>query len=226
MIRLHVIAEGQTEETFVRGVLAPHLAHYAVYTDVRCLDSSRRRGQRGGVGRSYSSIRRDLERWLREDRQPEAHFSTMIDLYGLPQDMPETEQARRQNDPYTRVALLQQALAEDIRDPRFIPYLQLYEFEALLLSDPTQFDWAFLDHERAIRQLVELVAQFESPELINDGFETAPSRRIATMIPDYAARKSSAGPLIAAKIGLPTLRARGRHFNSWVTVLEGLGNGE
>lgn len=45
MIRLHVIAEGQTEETFVRDVLAPHLAHYAVYTDVRCLDSSRRRGQ-------------------------------------------------------------------------------------------------------------------------------------------------------------------------------------
>ncbi len=46
------------------------------------------------------------------------------------------------------------------------------------------------------------------------------------MIPDYAARKSSAGPLIAAKIGLPTLRACGRHFNSWVTtVLEGLGNG-
>jgi len=45
MIRLHVIAEGQTEETFVRDVLAPHLARYTVYTDARCLDSSRRRGQ-------------------------------------------------------------------------------------------------------------------------------------------------------------------------------------
>ena len=68
MIRLHLIGEGQTEETFVRDVLAPHLAAYAVFADVRCIDTSRRRGHRGGIGRHYAPIRRDIQRWLAGSR--------------------------------------------------------------------------------------------------------------------------------------------------------------
>jgi hypothetical protein len=222
MIRLHLIVEGQTEETFVRDVLTPHLANYTVFSDVRCIDGSRRRGHRGGVGRNYHPIRRDIQRWLREDQRPDARFSTLFDLYGLPSDIPATDQVRQMADPYARVNRLEQALAEDIADPRFVPHIQLHEFEALLLSDPQQFDWEFLAHDRAIKQLIQLVEPFASPELIDDGYETAPSRRIAALIPEYALRKSSAGPLIAARIGLPTMRARCPHFDRWVTQLEGL----
>ncbi len=222
MIRLHLIGEGQTEETFVRDVLAPHLAAYAVFTDVRCIDTSRRRGHRGGIGRHYAPIRRDLQRWLAEDPRPEARFSTLLDLYGLPTDMPAADGAQQLADPYARVSCLEQAFAENVADPRFIAHIQLHEFEALLLSDPQQFDWEFLEHTRAIRQLAQIAAQFASPELIDDGYATAPSRRIAALIPEYALRKSSAGPLIAAKIGLPTIRARCPHFADWLTHLEGL----
>ena len=136
--------------------------------------------------------------------------------------MPAAATAQRLTDPYVRVARLEQAFAEDIADPRFLAHLQLHEFEALLLSDPQQFDWEFLEHTRAIRHLAQLADQFASPELIDDGYATAPSRRIAAVIPEYTFRKASAGPLIAAKIGLPTIRARCPHFAGWLTHLEGL----
>lgn len=43
MRRLHVLAEGQTEEAFVNQVLAPHLAGHGVVTDVRCVTTRRDR---------------------------------------------------------------------------------------------------------------------------------------------------------------------------------------
>jgi hypothetical protein len=109
-----------------------------------------------------------------------------------------------------------------LRSTRFIPYLQLHEFEALLLADPEKFDWEFLDHEKAIRSLVELVAHFASPELIDDRYDTAPSRRISAVIPEYEGRKASAGPLIAEKIGVDTLRQKCPHFGDWLSRLESL----
>jgi hypothetical protein len=121
-----------------------------------------------------------------------------------------------------RVATIEKAFAEDLGDPRFIPYLQLHEFEALLLADPEKFDWEFPDHEKAIRSLVELVAQFASLELIDDQYDTAPSRRISAVIPEYDGRKASAGPLIAEKIEVDTLRQKCRHFGGWLSRLESL----
>lgn len=222
MIRLHIIAEGQTEETFVRNLRAPHLGTKNISVDVRCLDTSRNRTGRGDVGRHYHPIRRDIQRWLLEDQRADAHFTTMIDLHGFPRDMPAFDESLSLTDPYARVRYLERKFAEDIGDWRFIPYIQLHEFEALILSDPTKFDWMFIEHDREIDQLVELNNKFENPEIINDGYDTAPSRRIAGIIPEYASRKASAGPLIAEKIGLSVMRARCPHFNEWLTRLEGL----
>ena len=36
MIRLHITAEGQTEQSFAKKVLAPHLAERGVFADARC----------------------------------------------------------------------------------------------------------------------------------------------------------------------------------------------
>ncbi|WPD22893.1 MAG: hypothetical protein SD837_22265 [Candidatus Electrothrix scaldis] len=37
MIRLHITAEGQTEQSFAGKVLAPHLAGFGVFVDARCV---------------------------------------------------------------------------------------------------------------------------------------------------------------------------------------------
>lgn len=223
MIRLHVVVEGQTEETFVNRVLANHLGQFNISVDARCVETSRRRAKiyRGGV-REYARLRRDLILWMKEDQNNDAHFTTMCDFYALPKEFPFYDESRNIVSLYERVARLEQAFKDDLQHPRFTPYLQLHEFEALLLTDPAQFDWEFLDHERAIQNLIALTRAFESPELINDGTETAPSKRITSEIPEYAKRKTSAGPIIAEKIGMAAIREKCPHFASWLSQLEAL----
>lgn len=223
MIRLHVVAEGQTEETFVNRTLAPHLAQFEVYTTVHCVTTSRRRGRlhRGGLP-SYARAKRDLELWMKNDRNTDARFSTFFDLYALPSGFPGFEEAQSQSDPYQRVKMLEAALATDLRDHRFVPYFQLHEFEALLLADPRQLESEFIDADEAIQNLIALAAGYKSPELIDDGIDTAPSKRIINEIPAYAGRKASVGPLVADLIGLATLRKSCPHFDAWVKRLESL----
>ena len=220
MIRLHVVAEGQTEQRFVQDVLTPHLASFGVFVDVRCVMTSRDGPHfyRGGL-RDYGKPRWDITAWMKQDSNTDARFTSMFDLYALPEDFPGYAEAKREVDPYSKVARLEERLAEDISDPRFIPYIQLHEFEALLLADPRKLDWEFLEHGAAIESLVKLTED-RNPEEIDDGETTAPSKRIIAAIPEYEGRKPSAGPIVAEKIGLATLRERCRHFDDWVTRLE------
>jgi hypothetical protein len=103
---------------------------------------------------------------------------------------------------------------------RFVPYIQLHEFEALLFSEPTGFLEAFPDEQKAVSQLVQVRAQFPSPEEINDGVNTAPSKRILNALPDF--QKPVAGLLTARRIGLAAIRRECRHFDEWITRLLGL----
>ncbi len=226
MIRLNIIVEGQTEEAFVGRVLMGPLALAGVGVSVRCVETSRDKKRhkifRGGL-LDYNRAKRDLLRWMKEDQKQDAWFTTMFDLYALPDDFPGRIEAKRPPTALERVISLEEAFSTDFAHPRFIPYIQLHEFEALLFADPAKLDWAFIEHEEAIAKLVEAAASFKSPEDIDDGQTTAPSKRIIQAIPEYAARKTSAGPLVAEKIGLPILRAKCLHFDAWLKKIEALG---
>ncbi len=157
-----------------------------------------------------------------EDQHPDARFTTMFDLFRLPDDFPGYEDANRASDPYQRVRTLEHALSDDISDRRFVPHIQLHEFEVLLLSDPQKLDAQFPDHSTEIGKLAKEVSTFDSPERINDGCQTAPSKRMIKAIPAYKGRKASAGPLVAEKIGWVALRSKCRHFGEWLGELEAL----
>lgn len=213
MIRLNVLAEGKTEQQFFNLVVRPHLYRLGVGGKVRLINDH-------GGWNSYRAVKRDLLRWRRQDEA--AWFTTMVDLYALPGDFPAVS---RFEDPYARVAALEKAWFDDVQEEicgRFVPYVQLHEFEALLFADPQQLDWEFLEHDDAIANLVAVAERYDNPELIDDGPDTAPSKRIIDQIRQYRGRKASAGPLVASKIGLPRLRQRCRHFNEWIVKLEEL----
>ncbi|HUT54204.1 MAG TPA: DUF4276 family protein [bacterium] len=226
MVRLHLVVEGQTEETFINSMLVDHLSQYEIYADARCVETSRSRRRRkihrGGMT-DYARAKRDLQRWMKEDANIDAVFGTMFDLYHLPHDFPELEEAKKCPDPYYIVEMLEKALAKDINHPRFVPYIQLHEFEALILSDPSKLELEFINRRKAIEGIIAMCSAFKSPELIDDGDETAPSKRIINILPDYEGRKASAGPITAQRIGLPTIRKKCPHFNEWLGRIEALG---
>ncbi len=234
MVRLHVLTEGRTELVAVEDVLRPHLLGFGVYADARSVLIREHRtrytpagavvrpAHRGGMG-SYRQPRGDLTVWMKDDNHPDCHFTTMFDLYGLPADFPARAAGAKQADPYLKVAALEEALAKDLNHYRFIPYIQVHEFEALLLADPRQLVWEYMDHEPAIASLEQLVAGDQNPELIDEGRETAPSKRIIDAIPEYEVDKARVGPLVIGKIGIPALRAKCPHFGEWLCRLERLG---
>lgn len=222
MIRLHVTAEGQTEQNFVKEVLAPHLATKDIFIDARCVLTSKdkRAGKiyRGGMT-CYQKAKADILTWIKQDDKTDCRFTTMFDLYALPEDFPGYSASIMLVDPYKRVAALEAALQADINDYRFVPYIQLHEFEALILAEPSALDWEYLEHEAAIASLVSMVGA-QNPELINCGRETAPSKRILSKIKEYD--KVTSGVSVAKKIGLATLKLRCRHFDQWLTCMENL----
>lgn len=221
MIRLHIIAEGQTEEEFVYSMLTEYLGYFNIVIDVHCVTPNRKIKKRGGVV-SYDHVKKDISIWLKQDQGANVRLTTMLDLYALPSEFPKFDEAKTIENPYDKVKFLEEAFFEDIQDKRFIPYIQLHEFEALILSEPSKFVERFPDYKQEVQQLTELCSQFESPELINDGRTTAPSKRINQLIPIYENSKTSAAPFIAEKIGLAKIREHCPHFDEWMTFLEKL----
>lgn len=220
MLRVHVICEGQTEEMFVKDLLVP----YFMSRDTALIPALLGKpGHKGGNVR-FERIATDIRNRLNGD--PSAWCTTFFDFYGLPGNFPGKSEASGQSAIADKARCvcdaLTQKLSEDIGpEPvgRFIPYVQMYEFEALLFSDCERFargiyEAGLSDRLGAIRR------SFPTPEDINDSPTTAPSKRVLKLIPGY--EKPLFGTLAAHEIGLETMRRECRLFDGWIHRLESL----
>lgn len=228
MIDLTLLAEGKCELRFAKSPIAEHLGGRLVFVHpVAVLTSKDNRASkqyRGGVI-SYKQVKADLLRFAKRDaHKPEAWLTTMIDLYRLPDDFPGYAHGKTIRDPHQRVDYLEQQFQNDIAFPRFIPYIELHEYEALLFAAPEALAEYYSEARFAgpVASLVQAADGFANAELVNDGDDTAPSKRIIAVIPEYDREKATAGPQVALKIGLPRLRERCPHFDAWLARLEKL----
>ena len=141
MIRaIYIIAEGQTEEEFVRSLIQPHFASKYNFHDTRAIMLTTSLGHKGGDV-SFGRYRKNVELLLKRER--DVVVTSLIDFYQLRSDFPRYEEAKRQTQVDQQVAFLEEARAEAIGHDRFIPYIQLHEFEALLFSSKRGFDTNF-----------------------------------------------------------------------------------
>lgn len=127
MIRLAISVEGQTEEDFVKSVLADHLRMKEVET------TPIRLGRTWGTGDGGNVRIEPLTKEMVVLRQSFDAVTSLVDFYGF-------------RDKGSRVVEeLKELLAQKIRQktsgPKVvIPYVQKHEFEGLLFSDVTAFD--------------------------------------------------------------------------------------
>ncbi|MDR0730965.1 MAG: DUF4276 family protein [Treponema sp.] len=222
-IRVYIVTEGQTETNFVKTVLVPHFQIFDItlvpFTVVTKNDKKTGRQYKGGISH-YQKAKRDILKCMTYTKNPSVYVSTFFDFYRLPADFPGYIDAQRINDPYQKVEFLEKSLQDDIRKngPSFLPYLSLHEFEALLFSNIDVIEEHFFD--RDVTSLTDTVSQYQNPELINNGEQTSPSKRILQCVPEYI--KPTDGVKIAQKIGLDALRAKCGHFDNWIGKLEKL----
>ena len=219
MTRLLMLVEGQSEEIFVKQTLAPYLAERGVYVQSPIVLWTKRissgGGYRGGVS-NWHQIRRSLAPLTFDS---DAWVTTLLDFYGLPDDVPGYQVARGPGNPRDNVAALQEQLIAEINHPRFIPFLALHEFEAWVFCAP-EVVAAHFDCESLAANVQQAVAHAGEPELINHGETTHPKARLKAMATGY--KETSDGPMLMDKIGIPAIRAACPHFAAWLDRLEAL----
>ncbi len=215
--RIYLLVEGQSEESFVKQVLAPHFFNRTTFCFpiVHATKRVKCGGKfRGGVT-NFAKFENDLCSVLRGAGA--ALVTTIVDYYALPADFPGMHNRPQGNNSLKKVRHVEAALQQHFSDDRFLPFLALHEFEAWLFSDIDVLPRRMTTPDSAAA-FAEIRARFESPEDINDHPETAPSKRILSLFPAY--KKKAFGPGILQEIGLPRIRKECPHFDEWLSQLE------
>ena len=224
---IYVLCEGQTEQGFVGEVLRPYLYDKGV-TSVKSvlITTNKKKNARGGMI-TYKKAERDVNSLLmtKQDNDYERYiFTTMFDLYALPNDFPGFEKVSNDVNAYVRVESLERAFFDVVGDQRFIPYIQLHEFEALLFCGISYLSELYPRCEKRCAQLNKVLEKVSNPELIDNGPTTAPSKRIIKAIEGekrthYNYNKPTTGKYITKRIGIDELRRKCPHFNEWIEQL-------
>jgi hypothetical protein len=229
MSRVLLLVEGQTERAIAEAVLAPYLAERGVWLYPRIVGKPGHKG-----GNSFSTVLRELKSLLLQE--PSSTVTMFFDYYGLPDDWPWLSHSKgKRCDVSIAVgesaeclelsigAAIADSIGASFNPARFIPYVQLYEVESLLFAGPAEMAAVFQRPELESR-FSEIVETCGGCEHIDDGPETAPSKRIMRLFPRY--RKGSGvnahAYRIAQRIGVDRIRRACPHFNEWMEKLERL----
>ncbi len=219
MKNIIALVEGQTEEVFIKKLLSPYLCDYGIIIKPTILNTKIIKGGnnfKGGIN-NYNQVKRDLDKLIKDKS---IYITTFFDYYGLPTDFPGFYSKKDIPDPYDKVRHIENEFRENIHSERFIPHIQLHEFEALLFSDVSGFEKYFKDDIPAMKGLRDIVKKFSNPELINDDPETAPSKRIKSLIKTYS--KPIMGLGISSQIGINKIIQKCEHFSNWIEKLKDL----
>lgn len=215
MKRLVIICEGQTEHEFCNDLLSDELKNHFDTMDFPLIKHS------GGGIVAWSRLKNQIIRHLSENNN--TYVTTFIDYYGLTEELgyPSWAEAEACCDKIEKMKLLEQGMKNDIPgnvNYRFIPYIQLHEFESLLYSNINVFREEYDEKDIDYAELESVASEFPTPEDINNGRRTAPSKRILHAVPGY--NKVLDGNALAMDIGLEEMKNKCLHFKEWIKMLK------
>ncbi len=220
MIRVHVICEGQTEEMFVKEILSGFFSSRGICLIPILIGKP---GHKGGNFK-FERLFTDVQARLLGDKT--SYCTTFFDFYGLPENFPGKQKALDCLTPQDKARYMLGVMSDKLREKlgeeplrRFIPYIQMYEFEGLLFSAPDVLAQAIYKPDLKL-EFQKIRDKFTTPEEINNSPLYAPSKRIKKLYSGYD--KPIHGSLAAIEIGLDTIRAECQIFNSWLRSIEDL----
>ncbi len=212
MKNVFIYCEGQTEESFVNTILYPYFAKMDIYVTPIIHKTKRTpiKSYKGGVI-DYKPIKEEI---LKLCKNPNVFVTTMFDYYGMPSNTPSIDYA--DIDLYSRIEYIERAITDDIGANNLAFNLLVHEFEGLLFSDTQAF--STIANEKAVEQLQAMRASAETPEHINNSVNTAPSKRIESVISNYT--KVRQGIIVAKKIGIDKMLSECKHFAAWINKIK------
>ena len=210
MKRVAVAVEGETEEEFVKQLLSPHLADLGIL-----VDPIKPWGRGGNINVDRLAPHMAKLSWNYDA------VTSLVDFYRFGR----LEPGETIDDLTARIdaAIGNHSRREPYLTPQFA-YVQQYELEALLFSDPSSFGVVAGLPASALETLGQIAGGYGTPEDINDGATTAPSKRVERCFKDHRMRyeKRLHGPAVAKAIGLASIREACPRFDGWVARLEAL----
>jgi hypothetical protein len=205
-----ISVEGPTEMEFCKKVLTPFFRNHNIemipVTVCTSKDKCGRKTKGGSV--NIDRIRNEVSKLL----PSHDYVTTLYDFYGF---------AKRPTD---NIDELEKILFDLFDNTKFIPYVQRYEFETLMFSNPEYFQECFGDEKITI-EMKKIIQEFQNDiESINDSPDTAPSKRMEALFEEIGEYydKVFYGEGIASDIGLDTIRKRAKRFNEWIEKIIGL----
>ena len=212
--KIMILVEGQAEEDFVKDVLYHYFFNKNVLVFHSIIETSER--HRGGYT-TYYKKKNELKTLLSKSYDI---VTTMFDYYKLGKDSPGWH-FQSMISCYDKVKHLENAFNLDIDNPKFIPYIQLHEFEALLFVNPELTAKNLIigaDSSVLESQIENIKKDFNNnPEEINQ--DLPPSKRISSIFCAY--KKTYHGSLIAKSLGSNAIKQSCPHFKEWIESLEG-----
>lgn len=212
---IYIVVEGQTEEEFIKRILNEYFKKFSIHLTPIIIETSRtpRKKHKGGLT-TYSHLKKDILNLLSQSYIYKV--STMIDYYGLPDDFPGINSVP-DGDIYYKVQYLEENFAKDINNSKFLPYIQIHEFEALLFSSIDGFK-SIISNSEVINRLQQIIDSYPNPEEINENPDTHPSKRIKNAFPEY--NKMVHNVEVIETIGMDVILQKCKHFREWIKKLK------
>jgi len=215
MDRLIFIVEGESEAIFINNYLIPYLGNKhgwnMVMTTQKITTNRVKKAKGGNVG--YQYFKNEIKSCARPNH---IFITTLLDFFRLPNDFPAFTTNSKLVDK------IEEAICKDIANEgvidalHFFPYIQVFEFEALMFSNEAGLR-AAIKNDRLFDKIIEIQQKYPNPENINNGPQTAPSKRLEKI---YNYRKTIDTRIVFNKLSIDEIREKCPRFNSWVDKLE------
>ena len=213
-----ILVEVQTELGFVKRVLSAYLGNIELIPTIHTTKIVKSGPNFKGGATTYHRIEKEVLNLLADSSA--SLVTTMFDFYGLPHDFPGF--SSKSGNCYEQISHLEKAFADKIANEKFVPYIQLHEFEALLFSAPEIIDAIMSGRQLNNSNLKKIREAYRTPEEINDNPTTAPSKRIESEYSEY--QKALHGQTISEEIGINKILQECKHFSQWIEDIKRISN--